>query len=64
MLLQFQGLNHVVFQNWQKWGKRGGDDIDEDNQSYHDEDDQNYGDYDDPTCSEGHETETGVQFWN
>ena len=43
---------------------RGEDDIDEDNQSFHDEDDQNYGDYDDPTCSEGHETETGVQFGN
>ena len=64
MLLQFKGLNHVVFQIWQNYGIRGGDDIDEDDQSYHDEEDQNYGDYDDPACSEGHETETGVQFGN
>ena len=63
MLLQFQGLNHVVFQ-LTKMSKRGGDDVVEVDQSYNDEDDQNYGDYDDPTCSEGHETETGVQFGN
>ena len=53
-----------MFKNWQNCGIRGGDDIDEDDQSYHDEEDQNYGDYDDPACSEGHETETGVQFGN
>ena len=64
MLLQFKGLNNVVFQNWQKLGIRGGDDVDEDDQSYHDEDDNNNGDYDDPTCSEGHETETSIQFGN
>ena len=64
MLLQFKGLNHVVFQNWQNYGIRGGDDIDEDNQNCHAEDDNHDENYDDPTCSEGHETETGVQFGN
>ena len=53
----------MVFQ-LTKMSKRGGDDVVEVDQSYNDEDDNNHGDYDDPTCSEGHETETGVQFGN